>query len=153
MIGVFAGALVFLFFCGCLFFFFFGVLFFVGFFFFFLLLLLPRPPLLSRFNGACGSRAERHDRPHQRAATPLIAHECLAVFYGGRQVGTTIGKRSGVPVDEEPWGGSCGFYPGIGAWREISPGGVGRGGGLGGGGGGTAATVDPGSAPIARGFC
>jgi hypothetical protein len=33
------------------------------------------------------------------------------VFFGDVHVGT-IGIRSGIPHDEDPWGWSCGFYPG-----------------------------------------
>ena len=37
--------------------------------------------------------------------------ESWQVFYGDVQV-DTIGIRAGVPVDVDPWGWSCGFYPG-----------------------------------------
>jgi hypothetical protein len=36
--------------------------------------------------------------------------ECWHIFYGDVHVGT-IGIREGVPVDEDQWGWSCGFYP------------------------------------------
>jgi hypothetical protein len=36
--------------------------------------------------------------------------ECWHIFYGDVHVGT-IGIRAGVPVDEDQWGWSCGFYP------------------------------------------
>jgi hypothetical protein len=38
-------------------------------------------------------------------------HDCWYVYYGDVQVGTIAG-RSGIPVDRDPWGWSCGFYPG-----------------------------------------
>jgi hypothetical protein len=37
--------------------------------------------------------------------------ECWHVYYGDVRVGT-ITKRIGIPPDEDPWGWSCGFYPG-----------------------------------------
>jgi hypothetical protein len=37
---------------------------------------------------------------------------CWHVYYGDVHVGT-IAERSGVPVDVDQWGWSCGFYPGI----------------------------------------
>jgi hypothetical protein len=37
--------------------------------------------------------------------------DCWHVYYGEVHVGT-IAKRTGVPPDEDPWGWSCGFYPG-----------------------------------------
>jgi hypothetical protein len=46
-----------------------------------------------------------------RRRDPEMPHECWRVFYGDVQAGT-IGKRSGVPVDVDQWGWSCGFYPG-----------------------------------------
>jgi hypothetical protein len=36
----------------------------------------------------------------------------LALYYCDVHAGT-IAIRSGVPHDEDPWGGSCGFYPGL----------------------------------------
>jgi hypothetical protein len=36
----------------------------------------------------------------------------LAIYYGDVRIGT-IGERAGVPVDVDPWGWSCGFYPGL----------------------------------------
>jgi hypothetical protein len=38
-------------------------------------------------------------------------HDCWHVYYGDVRVGT-IAVRSGVPVDRDQWGWSCGFYPG-----------------------------------------
>jgi hypothetical protein len=38
-------------------------------------------------------------------------HDCWHVYYGDVRVGT-IAVRSGVPVDRDRWGWSCGFYPG-----------------------------------------
>jgi hypothetical protein len=37
--------------------------------------------------------------------------ECWQVYFGDVHVGT-IAIRSGIPHDEDPWGWSCGFYPG-----------------------------------------
>jgi hypothetical protein len=37
--------------------------------------------------------------------------ECWHVCYGDVHVGT-IAIRAGIPHDEDPWGWSCGFYPG-----------------------------------------
>ncbi|SHG21914.1 hypothetical protein [Bradyrhizobium erythrophlei] len=37
--------------------------------------------------------------------------DCWHVYYGDVHVGT-IAIRAGIPHDEDPWGWSCGFYPG-----------------------------------------
>lgn len=37
--------------------------------------------------------------------------ECWHIYYGDVCAGT-IAKRIGIPVDEDPWGWFCGFYPG-----------------------------------------
>jgi hypothetical protein len=37
--------------------------------------------------------------------------DCWHVYYGDVHVGT-IALRTGIPHDEDPWGWSCGFYPG-----------------------------------------
>lgn len=37
--------------------------------------------------------------------------ECWHIFYGDVHAGT-IAIRSGIPHDQDPWGWSCGFYPG-----------------------------------------
>src|SRR6202165_674399 len=37
--------------------------------------------------------------------------ECWHVYYGDVHAGT-IAIRTGIPHDEDPWGWSCGFYPG-----------------------------------------
>jgi hypothetical protein len=37
--------------------------------------------------------------------------ECWHVYYGDVRVGT-IAKRIGIRVEEDPWGWSCGVYPG-----------------------------------------
>jgi hypothetical protein len=37
--------------------------------------------------------------------------ECWHIYWGDIPAGT-IGIRSGIPFDEDPWGWSCGFYPG-----------------------------------------
>ena len=39
------------------------------------------------------------------------ADECWHVYFGDVRAGT-IAKRIGIPPDEDPWGWSCGFYPG-----------------------------------------
>ena len=39
-------------------------------------------------------------------------HECCYIYYDGVQVGA-IARRAGAPVDSNPWGWSCGFYPGM----------------------------------------
>jgi hypothetical protein len=38
-------------------------------------------------------------------------HDCWHVYCGDVHVGT-IALRTGVPHDADPWGWSCGFYPG-----------------------------------------
>jgi len=38
-------------------------------------------------------------------------HDCWHVYHGDVHVGT-IARRTGIPHDEDPWGWSCGFYPG-----------------------------------------
>ena len=46
-----------------------------------------------------------------RRRSPDAREECWHVYYGDVHVGT-IAIRTGVPHDEDPWGWSCGFYPG-----------------------------------------
>src|ERR1700682_1492078 len=46
-----------------------------------------------------------------RRRSPDHRHDCWHVYYGDVHVGT-IALRTGVPHDEDPWGWSCGFYPG-----------------------------------------
>src|SRR5713226_1674112 len=46
-----------------------------------------------------------------RRRSPNAPEECWRVFYGDIRVGT-IALRTGAPHDEDPWGWSCGFYPG-----------------------------------------
>jgi hypothetical protein len=46
-----------------------------------------------------------------RRRSPDHRDECWHVFYGDVHVGT-IALRTGIPHDEDPWGWSCGFYPG-----------------------------------------
>jgi hypothetical protein len=46
-----------------------------------------------------------------RRRSPHAREECWHVYYSDVQAGT-IAIRSGVPHDEDPWGWSCGFYPG-----------------------------------------
>src|ERR1700682_1839372 len=51
--------------------------------------------------------------------------ECWHIYYGDVHAGT-IAIRTGIPHDEDPWGWSCGFYPGShpgnarAAWRLPS---------------------------------
>jgi hypothetical protein len=37
--------------------------------------------------------------------------ECWHIYYGDVHIGT-VAVRAGIPPDEDPWGWSCGFYPG-----------------------------------------
>jgi hypothetical protein len=46
-----------------------------------------------------------------RCRSPDAREECWHVDYGDVHAGT-IAIRTGVPHDEDPWGWSCGFYPG-----------------------------------------
>jgi hypothetical protein len=46
-----------------------------------------------------------------RRRSPDAREECWHIYFGEVRVGT-IGIRSGIPYDEDPWGWSCGFYPG-----------------------------------------
>jgi hypothetical protein len=48
--------------------------------------------------------------PTRRKSTER--NDCWHIFYDGVQVGT-IARRAGAPVDCNPWGCSCGFYPGM----------------------------------------
>jgi hypothetical protein len=46
-----------------------------------------------------------------RRRSPDAPEECWHVYWGDIR-GGTIQIRSGIPFDEDPWGWSCGFYPG-----------------------------------------
>ena len=46
-----------------------------------------------------------------RRRSPEAREECWHVYFGDVHVGT-IALRAGIPHDEDPWGWSCGFYPG-----------------------------------------
>jgi hypothetical protein len=46
-----------------------------------------------------------------RRRYPEVREECWHIYYGDVHVGV-IAIRTGVPWDEDPWGWSCGFYPG-----------------------------------------
>jgi hypothetical protein len=46
-----------------------------------------------------------------RRRSPDAREECWHIYYGDVHAGT-IAIRTGVPHDEDPWGWSCGFYPG-----------------------------------------
>jgi hypothetical protein len=45
--------------------------------------------------------------------------ECWRIYYGDVHVGT-IAVRSGIPHDKDPWGWSCGFYPGSNPGEYLS---------------------------------
>ena len=62
--------------------------------------------------------------------------DCWHVFYGDIHVGT-IAIRSGIPVDRDQWGWSCGFYPGSDPGEYLS---------------GTAATFDQARADFGGGM-
>jgi hypothetical protein len=46
-----------------------------------------------------------------RRRSPDAPAACWHIYYGDVRVGV-ISLRSGIPHDEDPWGWSCGFYPG-----------------------------------------
>ena len=46
-----------------------------------------------------------------RRRSPDAPEECWHVFYGDVRVGV-IALRTDMPPGEDPWGWSCGFYPG-----------------------------------------
>jgi hypothetical protein len=46
-----------------------------------------------------------------RRRSPDAPEECWHVYWGDIRAGT-IQIRSGIPFDEDPWGWSCGFFPG-----------------------------------------
>jgi hypothetical protein len=46
-----------------------------------------------------------------RRRSPEAREECWHIYYGDVHAGT-IAIRAGSPHDEDPWGRSCGFYPG-----------------------------------------
>ncbi len=46
-----------------------------------------------------------------RRRSPDSPEECWHIYFGDVHVGT-IAMRAGIPHDEDPWGRSCGFYPG-----------------------------------------
>jgi hypothetical protein len=60
-------------------------------------------PLSPRFN------ARMPELTRRRSAD--APQECWHIYWGDIHAGT-IEIRSGVPFDEDPWGWSCGFYPG-----------------------------------------
>lgn len=53
-----------------------------------------------------------------RRLDPEAREECWHVYYGDVRVGT-IAKRVGIPNGEDPWGWSCGFYPGCHAGEQT----------------------------------
>jgi hypothetical protein len=52
----------------------------------------------------------RHARPTRRRSTDA-PHATWHIYCGDVRVGS-IALRSGNPADTDPWGWSCGFYPG-----------------------------------------
>jgi hypothetical protein len=46
-----------------------------------------------------------------RRRSPEARDECWQIYYGDVRAGV-IALRAGIPQDEDPWGWSCGFYPG-----------------------------------------
>jgi hypothetical protein len=46
-----------------------------------------------------------------RRCAPDAPDECWHIYYGDVRVGM-IAIRTGIPPGEDPWGWSCGFYPG-----------------------------------------
>jgi hypothetical protein len=46
-----------------------------------------------------------------RRRSPDAPEECWHIYWGDIHAGT-IAKRIGIPLHEDPWGWSCGFYPG-----------------------------------------
>jgi hypothetical protein len=46
-----------------------------------------------------------------RRRYPEAREECWRIYSGDVHVGT-IAIRAGIPHDKDPWGWSCGFYPG-----------------------------------------
>jgi hypothetical protein len=46
-----------------------------------------------------------------RRRSPEAREECWHIYFGDVHV-STIGIRAGIPHDKDPWGWSCGFYPG-----------------------------------------
>jgi hypothetical protein len=47
-----------------------------------------------------------------RRRSPDTPEECWHIYWGDIRAGI-IAKRIGIPFDEDPWGRSCGFYPGF----------------------------------------
>ena len=68
-----------------------------------------------RFTGRLHNRSNRRDYWRMpvltRRRSPDAPEECCYVYYGDVRVGT-IALRTGMPPGEDPWGWSCGFYPG-----------------------------------------
>jgi hypothetical protein len=60
-----------------------------------------------------GSNRRNHGRMPSltRRRSTDAREECWHVYYGDVHAGT-IAIRTGIPFDEDPWGWSCGFYPG-----------------------------------------
>jgi hypothetical protein len=54
-----------------------------------------------------------------RRRSPDAPEECWHIYFGDVHAGT-IAIRAGIPHDEDPWGWSCGFYPGSGPGEFTS---------------------------------
>ena len=67
-----------------------------------------QPIAASRSFKSAGSWA--HARPFRRRDVDAL-QETWLIYYGDVRVGA-IAMRSGNPADTDPWGWSCGFYPG-----------------------------------------
>jgi hypothetical protein len=46
-----------------------------------------------------------------RRRNPEAHQETWHVYFGDVRVGS-ISMRTGIPIDKDPWGWTCGFYPG-----------------------------------------
>jgi hypothetical protein len=61
------------------------------------------PAALDRASTAHAELTRRRDQEARE--------ECWHIYYGDVRAGV-IALRVGIPHDEDPWGWSCGFYPG-----------------------------------------
>jgi hypothetical protein len=58
-----------------------------------------------------GGQGHHSDMPQLTRRRYFERPSCWHIYFGDVHVGT-IAIRSGIPPDEDPWGWSCGFYPG-----------------------------------------
>jgi hypothetical protein len=58
-----------------------------------------------------GGQGHHSDMPQLTRRRYFERPNCWHIYFGDVHVGT-IAIRSGIPPDEDPWGWSCGFYPG-----------------------------------------